>query len=98
MFFYRANKEEDRFVSQQEYDHLVSLGYNATNITIPYIDVQMNITILSAITASVFVFGLLRAFLFFAIAVNAAEKLHNEMFARLLRTSVSFFDTNPVGK
>ena len=36
--------------------------------------------------------------MFFKVAVDASQKLHNNMFASILRAHIGFFDTNPVGK
>ena len=75
------------------------IGSNFTgNITIPDVDSYTNIGVFAAIILAVFIFGLLRALLFFKIAVTASQNLHNDMFTRILRSPTSFFDNNPVGK
>ena len=82
--------EEDRLLREA--------GNNVTNVTIPYVDSHFNVGIFSAIIGGVFVFGLLRALMFFKVAVDASQRLHNTMFASILRSKIGFFDTNPVGK
>ncbi|XP_055867950.1 ATP-binding cassette sub-family C member 4-like isoform X5 [Biomphalaria glabrata] len=73
-------------------------GNFSSNITIPYVDSHFNIYVFTGIILAVFLFGLARALLFFKIAVDASQTLHNMMFARILRSPISFFDSNPVGR
>lgn len=82
--------EQDAFLRSQ--------GMNNTNITIPDSQTDFNVYVFSGIIASVFIFGLLRALMYFKVAVDAAKHLHNKMFGRLLRVPIRFFDINPVGK
>ena len=56
-----------------------------------------NLGIYSGLIAGLLVFGVLRAFLFFHVAVNAAETLHDTMFGSIIRSTIAFFDVNPVG-
>ena len=60
-------------------------------------DKDFYISIYSAITASVFIFGMLRALFSFYVLVRAAKAMHFKMFGRIVRCPVLFFDTNPVG-
>ena len=53
--------------------------------------------IFTIITVIVLLFGMLRAVQAFHILVNSAVVLHKMMLASILRTSMSFFNTNPVG-
>ena len=82
----------------ETHQSLLSQGFNQTNITIPYVDSYSNIYIFTGIIAAVFVFSMVRALLFFKVAVDASQKLHNSMFTRILRAPIGFFDTNPVGQ
>ncbi|XP_041354291.1 ATP-binding cassette sub-family C member 4-like [Gigantopelta aegis] len=77
-----------------------SVDLHNSNITIdiPVVDSNTNLYIFSGIVGSVFLFGLLRALLFFKIAIDASQKLHNRMFTNILRAPVVFFDANPVGR
>jgi ATP-binding cassette subfamily C (CFTR/MRP) protein 4 len=73
------------------------VGNNNTNVTVPDNNTDFNVAVFSGIIVAVFVFGLLRALMYFKVAVDAAKRLHNRMFGRLLRVPLRFFDTNPVG-
>lgn len=72
-------------------------SYNGTNITIPEVDTHFNVAVYSGLIGSVFLLGLLRALMFFKVAVDASQVLHNTMFSAILRSHIGFFDTNPVG-
>ena len=62
------------------------------------LDKDFYIAVYSAITAGVFIFGMVRALFTFHILVNAAKTLHHKMFKSVVRCPVLFFDTNPVGE
>uniref|UniRef100_A0A3B3BJB3 Multidrug resistance-associated protein 4 n=1 Tax=Oryzias melastigma TaxID=30732 RepID=A0A3B3BJB3_ORYME len=53
---------------------------------------------LSGLTATSVIFGFLRTLIFFNVLVSSAQNLHNSMFDAIIRTSVRFFDTNPIGR
>ena len=95
---FRSNEEEARYSAMTMDEDLRNMGLNITNITIPYVDTHLNISVFSGIIASVFLLGLLRALMFFKVAVDASQNLHNKMFSSILRSHIGFFDTNPVGK
>ena len=95
---YRSNNEENRGELIKKDSLLRSQGFNTTNITIPDSETDFNVYVYGGVISSVFVFGLLRALMYFKVAVDAAKHLHNRMFRRLLRVPIRFFDTNPVGK
>ena len=65
---------------------------------IPDVDTYFNLYVYAGIILATFLCSLARAFLYFHLAVTAGEKLHNQMFARSLRATMAFFDTNPVGE
>uniref|UniRef100_A0A3P8UDT2 Multidrug resistance-associated protein 4 n=1 Tax=Amphiprion percula TaxID=161767 RepID=A0A3P8UDT2_AMPPE len=54
--------------------------------------------LLSGLTATSVVFGFLRCLIFFNVLVSSAQTLHNSMFNAILRTSIRFFDINPIGR
>ncbi|XP_076435453.1 ATP-binding cassette sub-family C member 4-like isoform X2 [Babylonia areolata] len=93
-----SNAEETRIAAQNRHDALLSMGINQTNVTIPDVDSHVNISIFTGIIVAVFVFGMVRALLFFKVAVDASQTMHNAMFSRVLRCPIGFFDTNPVGR
>jgi len=55
------------------------------------------ICVFSILMGSVFVFGYLRAVMFFRVCMNASVALHDTMFKAVLRAPIQFFDRNPVG-
>ncbi|XP_022343366.2 ATP-binding cassette sub-family C member 4-like isoform X1 [Crassostrea virginica] len=93
-----SNNEENRGELIKKDSLLRSQGFNTTNITIPDSETDFNVYVYGGVISSVFVFGLLRALMYFKVAVDAAKHLHNRMFRRLLRVPIRFFDTNPVGR
>lgn len=97
IMFYRSNKEENKHAAIALDKELRFQGYNVTNVTIPFVDTHENVYIFTGIIAAVFLFGLLRALMFFKVAVDSSMNMHNKMFNSLLRSPISFFDTNPVG-
>ena len=48
--------------------------------------------------ASLVVLSLFRAHLSFAVLIGCSRKLHDRMTNAVLRTNISFFDTNPLGR
>ncbi|GFS16304.1 multidrug resistance-associated protein 4 [Elysia marginata] len=71
---------------------------NTTLQDIPEVDTYFNLYVYAGFILALIVSSLTRAFLFFKMAVTAGKNLHNMMFARILRTTMAFFDTNPVGR
>ncbi|XP_059156862.1 ATP-binding cassette sub-family C member 4-like isoform X7 [Physella acuta] len=94
---YAAIEKQRRFMDEFNITDINNSSISS-NITIPYVDSHFNIYVFTGIILAVFLFGLARALLFFKIAVDASQKLHNMMFTRILRSPISFFDTNPVGR
>ena len=60
-------------------------------------ETMTNFAIYSGLIMGLMVVAILRAFLFFHIAVTAAERAHDTMFQSIIRSTVAFFDVNPVG-
>lgn len=59
---------------------------------------NQRIAIYGAIVTSAIIFSFLRGYLYLFVVLRTSRKLHNKMFAAILRAPVYFFDTNPVGK
>ncbi|GFS27777.1 multidrug resistance-associated protein 4 [Elysia marginata] len=106
----RTNKIEDRHDALQTRDR-VSLDQNRTTTSIatntpttttpkdtPDVDNFFNLYVYAGLFLALLACSLSRALLFFKLAVTAGENLHNIMFARSLRATMAFFDTNPVGR
>lgn len=61
-------------------------------------DVKFYLTVYSSIAAANTVFTALRAFLFAYGAICAATTIHNRLLDRVLKATVTFFDTTPMGR
>ncbi|XP_036361692.1 multidrug resistance-associated protein 4 isoform X2 [Octopus sinensis] len=93
-----SNKEQLRYVALQRHNELLDEGYNNTNVTILTIDFKQNLYIYSALTLGIFVFSLLKAFMFYWSCIQSSITLHNSMYDSLMRAKIAFFDENPVGR
>ncbi|XP_028248988.1 multidrug resistance-associated protein 4-like [Parambassis ranga] len=62
------------------------------------LDLDLYLGVYAGLTATSVVFGFLRSLVFFNVLVTSAQTLHNSMFNAILRTSVHFFDINPIGR
>ncbi|KAM9344115.1 LOW QUALITY PROTEIN: ATP-binding cassette sub-family C member 4-like [Pholidichthys leucotaenia] len=62
------------------------------------LDLDLYLGVYAGLTASSVVFGLLGSLVFFNVLVSSAQTLHNLMFNAILRTSVHFFNLNPIGR
>ncbi|XP_070712711.1 ATP-binding cassette sub-family C member 10 [Pempheris klunzingeri] len=61
-------------------------------------DVKFYLTVYGSIAASNTVLTALRAFLFAYGAICAATAIHNRLLDRVLKATVTFFDTTPMGR
>uniref|UniRef100_A0A3B4XU10 ATP-binding cassette, sub-family C (CFTR/MRP), member 10 n=1 Tax=Seriola lalandi dorsalis TaxID=1841481 RepID=A0A3B4XU10_SERLL len=61
-------------------------------------DVKFYLTVYASIAAANTVFTALRAFLFAYGAICAATAVHNRLLDRVLKATVTFFDTTPLGR
>lgn len=59
---------------------------------------HLDIAIYAVLIVTLFITTVLRSITFFLICMRASKNLHNNIFGRLLRAPVAFFDTNPVGR
>ncbi|XP_047457991.1 ATP-binding cassette sub-family C member 4-like [Mugil cephalus] len=62
------------------------------------LDLDLYLGVYAGLTASSVVFGFIRSLVFFNVLVSSAQTLHNNMFNAILRTSIHFFDVNPIGR
>nr|XP_046230865.1 ATP-binding cassette sub-family C member 10 [Scatophagus argus]XP_046230873.1 ATP-binding cassette sub-family C member 10 [Scatophagus argus] len=61
-------------------------------------DVEFYLTVYSSIAVANTIFTALRAFLFAYGAICAAMAIHNRLLDRVLKATVTFFDTTPMGR
>ncbi|CAG2110355.1 unnamed protein product, partial [Medioppia subpectinata] len=61
-------------------------------------DQNRDAIIYSTLIAALFVTVLIRVITWFMMCMRASVNLHNSIFYTLLRTPISFFDNNPVGR
>ncbi|XP_054634835.1 ATP-binding cassette sub-family C member 10 [Dunckerocampus dactyliophorus] len=61
-------------------------------------EVRFYLTVYGCIAAANTVFTALRAFLFAYGAISAATVIHNRLLDRVLKATVTFFDTTPLGR
>lgn len=54
--------------------------------------------IYSGLIASIFVVALTRSMSFYSICVKASKRLHDQMFAAVVSTTMRFFHLNPSGR
>lgn len=87
-FFCRADTEERQ----------ASLLSNSTDSKHSTETRQRNIGVYCALVFGSFLLAFAGVGMFLYIAVSASQKLHNQMFEKLLGATIYFFDTNPVGK
>ncbi|CAJ1086991.1 LOW QUALITY PROTEIN: multidrug resistance-associated protein 4-like [Xyrichtys novacula] len=73
---------------------------NEVNATHSYQESKLTfyLSIYSGLTAAAVLFGFARSLVIFHVLVRAAQTLHNCMFNAIIRTSVRFFDVNPIGR
>lgn len=64
----------------------------------PYWEQNIYIYIYSSLILGVLVITLLRSTIFFYFSVKCSQKLHDNMFMSIIKTSMRFFDTNPTGR
>eukprot|EP00591_Stephanopyxis_turris_P000045 CAMPEP_0195515496 /NCGR_PEP_ID=MMETSP0794_2-20130614/6542_1 /TAXON_ID=515487 /ORGANISM="Stephanopyxis turris, Strain CCMP 815" /LENGTH=659 /DNA_ID=CAMNT_0040643923 /DNA_START=117 /DNA_END=2096 /DNA_ORIENTATION=+ len=57
-----------------------------------------NVAVLFGILAVLIIVSSARSFLSFSLALKSSQQLHSKMIMAVLRSRVSFFDTNPIGR
>ncbi|XP_035217642.1 multidrug resistance-associated protein 4-like isoform X2 [Stegodyphus dumicola] len=62
------------------------------------VDMHKNLYVYAGLVLTVFLLSLVRTTSFFQMCMKASITLHNKMFRCVLRSPVSFFDSNPVGR
>lgn len=64
----------------------------------PHWEQMVYIYIYSGLIGGVFLIALLRSMIFYHFCVKCSQKLHDNMFISIIKTSMRFFDTNPAGR
>ncbi|WAR23542.1 ABCC3-like protein, partial [Mya arenaria] len=72
-----SNLEEARYAAIEKHASLFAEGHNVTNVTIPTVDTNFNIAVFGGVLGAVFLFGILRGLMFFKVAVDASQAVHN---------------------
>ncbi|XP_036946537.1 multidrug resistance-associated protein 4-like isoform X2 [Acanthopagrus latus] len=72
-------------------------GVNATHSEQEF-SLTFYLSIYAGLTAAAVTFGFARCLVIIHALVRAAQTLHNNMFNTVIRTSVRFFDVNPIGR
>uniref|UniRef100_A0A3Q1JDU2 Uncharacterized protein n=1 Tax=Anabas testudineus TaxID=64144 RepID=A0A3Q1JDU2_ANATE len=85
----------DAFSSPHLLSPLSSVQMHPSNMSS---DVKFYLTVYGSIAAANTVFTALRAFLFAYGAICAATEIHNRLLDRVLKATVTFFDTTPLGR
>ncbi|XP_054158179.1 ATP-binding cassette sub-family C member 4-like, partial [Oppia nitens] len=78
-----------------------NINHNVTDSTISddnRFNETENIKIYSILLVTIFVSLILRSTTWFVMCIKSSINLHNRIFYRLMRTRITFFDTNPVGR
>jgi ABC-type bacteriocin/lantibiotic exporter with double-glycine peptidase domain len=88
-------------------DRLYSPNGQRTSITILVsrvvqililLDQKLEILCFSVIVCGLIVLSIIRSFMFYALSILTAKKLHEKMLNSVVGTKVRFFDTNPIGR
>ncbi|KAF7275844.1 hypothetical protein GWI33_011215 [Rhynchophorus ferrugineus] len=99
------------WVKIEEIKAPVSLNGTASNDTVEevvskptypfdalYWNTETFLYIYGGLIASLFILGLTRSMLFYKLAMRSSQKLHDTIFASVVRARMRFFDTNPGGR
>ncbi|KAF2351830.1 ABC transporter type 1 transmembrane domain [Trinorchestia longiramus] len=72
--------------------------YNSTDVPPGYLDTKTNIIVYTSLVGSLFVLSMCRTVLFFVMCMRSSRRLHNKMFAAVIRVPIQYFDTHPIGQ
>ena len=91
---FRSNENESRFAEMEKNRTINDTRYTTTAGNFQS---NHNLIIYSGLIGGAVLLGLMRGLLFFKVATGASQKLHNNMFACIIRARIGFFDCNPIG-
>ncbi|XP_069492781.1 ATP-binding cassette sub-family C member 5-like [Ambystoma mexicanum] len=86
-------KQGDGNISQGIYNETVLSGNMRNN---PHMDFYLEVYALSLV--AVFLLKALRGYIFVKSTLKASSKLHDQLFEKILRSPIKFFDTTPLGR
>ena len=92
-----SNAEEDRLATIRKNEMILSQGSNQTTVNVPKVG-GYYIHIYVGIISVVLFLGIAYILHFCKVAVDAAQRLHDNMLATVMHSPVRFFDSNPVGR
>lgn len=61
-------------------------------------DERRNVAIFCSLVIAFSIFTIVRGLMFFNSAIQSSQRLHDSMFSAVVKTSIYFFDANPVGR
>ena len=63
-----------------------------------YLDRDTALSVYAGLILATIIFSNIRNLLFYRTFLNSSKNIHNNMFARLVRAPIQFFNSNPSGK
>lgn len=86
---------EDSF---NDFKNVSSTSILGNNLLMNFSGIATPLLLCGALLVAVIITTITKNLMFFRIAMNACEKLHNNMFECLMNTPLRFFQINPSGK
>ena len=75
------------------------MPYNSQNDTIKEeVNEQFYSLVYSSLIIAMFITIFIRSFTFFLMCMKSSVKLHNQIFDKILRAPMTFFENNPTGR
>ena len=75
------------------------MPYNSQNDTIKEeVDEKYYSIVYSSLIIAMFITIFIRCFTFFSMCMKSSVKLHNQIFDKILRVPMTFFENNPTGR
>lgn len=62
------------------------------------IETETCVIVYSILIASIFIVAITRSLTFYNICIKASQRLHDNMFASMISTTMRFFNLNPSGR
>nr|UOU03343.1 ATP-binding cassette subfamily C4-4-2 [Brachionus rubens] len=98
-FVYVASAEDRDMINQLTSSNSTINGDPSNETTLKiFSDRKRYYIIYSILIVCAIIIGKLRVALFYTLSARTAISLHKEMFEKVLKTNIRFFDTNPIGR